>query len=302
VQVIYQLDGKSYLYWAHLDDDSEIAAFAERSGVEVDEQVEILKVIKAKEARRRTRSAARRRRKQLKDALQKGQLSKIAESSAMLDIKFPKLRADEMIVNVYAAGDHVEMVDEETGDWARRTVTESHNNWIMVDGCDARLHVSTLGEQLRRAGREYASSVAASTGSSVGSSVSSSASQSEDGDGHTRCVSEESALSLCDTDEQRSELGDDILEIPGLEVLKSQSSMSDMSIDSLASTPVVVRKRHVAEAGHESVTFDDGTLFEATPPAQIASDDAEDHDDFFGDADEWEIVEVESIAKLKAIV
>merc|ERR1712013_964553 len=125
VQVVYESMDKNYLYWAHLDNEQEIAEFTSKSGtvhqtqMDADEQMEAFARIRAK--------------------------------------RFPRYPS-EKVTNTYGIGDWLEVQDTQTLQWVTATVIDKENNWIVVhfDGWpskyDQKIHTEKHALRLRELG------------------------------------------------------------------------------------------------------------------------------------------------------
>ena len=94
VQVGYESQGKTYLYWAHIDNAAEIAEFRSKSGT--------VHLTRAKQL------VLTMRRK-----------------------RFPR-DSQETIINAYCIGGPLEVQDTQTQQWVAAKVIDCENNWIVV--------------------------------------------------------------------------------------------------------------------------------------------------------------------------
>merc|ERR1712176_1085998 len=152
VQVVYECAEKNYLYWAHLDNKSEIAEFPTMSGLNQANQQQLFKEQQPK------KSVPQKPQKQEKQKPKEMIIHDEMEAFARIRAKrFPRY-ANEVIANKYSIGDWLEVQDTQTTQWITATVIDKENNWIVVhfDGWpskyDQKIHAVKHEKRLRELG------------------------------------------------------------------------------------------------------------------------------------------------------
>merc|ERR1712176_1208356 len=152
VQVVYECAEKNYLYWAHLDNKSEIAEFPTMSGLNQANQQQLFKEQQPK------KSVPQKPQKQEKQKPKEMIIHDEMEAFARIRAKrFPRY-ANEVIANKYGIGDWLEVQDTQTMQWVTATVIDKENNWIVVhfDGWpskyDQKIHAVKHKKRLRELG------------------------------------------------------------------------------------------------------------------------------------------------------
>ena len=165
VQVVYDKAEKNYLYWAHLDDDNEIAEFTSKSGMVQETQARVESEIRqgggavqapqmsAEERERRMqRKRDKTRRKKERAAARaaaksgagqappnanfqrmgvRSEKEKLEMFQRLRQKRFP-LEAGEKLKNKKAIGDWLEVQDMASQRWITATVIDVENNWIVI--------------------------------------------------------------------------------------------------------------------------------------------------------------------------